>query len=168
MNRPDLSRAWETFVRINPGDDHIQIIRRKVRPIIRELTRAGEIGWYCFLIPNRESGVPTSSDDNLPYFHLRLEFRRQVLQDDVLRLLPSYCVFTRKIELARLKNIDGIDMGLLKDGQIAEAWRIIGEQSEWVLKVLDIHTAEGLPLMHQLAQFLHYFANMMQLDIRLR
>jgi hypothetical protein len=72
---------------------------------------------------------------------------------------------TRKIERNRVELISGIDKALLKNEKIEEAWRIIGEQSEWLLEMLNIHKGEvGIPLQH-VAQFLHFFANMTQLQV---
>jgi len=71
---------------------------------------------------------------------------------------------TRKT--GRIEKILGIDTSLLKKGQIEEAWRIIGEQSEWVLNMLDIYReAVEVPL-EQITQYLHYYFNMLQFAVK--
>lgn len=157
MQRPNLDRMWETFIKIAPEETVITGIRCKIRPLIFRLRDEGIIGWYHFLIHNRQSGVPTSDDDTAPYFHIRFEFERA----DPTENLPDYCVMTRKT--GRIENITGIDKSLLKNGQIEEAWRVIGEQSEWVLHILDIYKENvNVPL----GQFLHYYFNMLQLSVK--
>jgi hypothetical protein len=164
MNGPARDRAFETFIKMNPEDDCIQVLKQKVKPLIEELVQTQKIRWYCFLIHDRNSGVPTTPDDDAPYWHLRLDHSLHIHLDELTRSLPSHCVMTRKIEFG--EEIGGINKSLLKDGRIMEVWRIIGEQSEWMLRMLDIHTGEGEPLRRQVSQFLHYFANMSQMQVR--
>lgn len=57
------------------------------------------------------------------------------------------------------------DKSLLKHEEIEEVWRIIGEQSEWLLSMLDAYKENvKIPLQH-VGQFLHYYFNMTQLSI---
>lgn len=166
MNCPAPDHVFETFIKFDPEEDCLKPLREKVKPLIEELTRTQKIRWYCFLIHGRNSGVPTTPDDDAPYWHLRLEVAPHAGADQIMRSLPSYCVMTRKTCLG--SPIGGVDNNLLKEGRTIEAWRIIGEQSEWMLRMLDIHTdtGEGLPFRRQVAQFLHYFANMAQMQVR--
>jgi hypothetical protein len=55
-----------------------------------------------------------------------------------------------------------IDKAALEKDDFAEAWRIIGEQSECILDLISIHKLGG-PNPGQVAQFLHHFHNMTQL-----
>jgi hypothetical protein len=163
MNTPIFDRVFETFVMLQPGDDALMVLRHKIKPLVEELLRHGKIRWYSFLVHSRNSGVPTSTDDEHLYWHLRLELGSSIEYYDVASSLPPYCLMTRKICLSDV--ISGIDKSLLKDGRIEEAWRIIGEQSEWVLRMLDIHSASDAGLRRQVAQLLHYFANMAQMQV---
>jgi hypothetical protein len=170
MEKPDLDKMWETFIKLSWDDilygRHIDIIRKKVQPLISNLKNEGLIRWYSFLIHDRRSGVPTTEDDNNPYFHLRFESEEVNPKD----FLPNYCVLTRKIERACLENIfmgGGVkfDVSLLKNESIEDVWRIIGEQSEWLLFILSIFKDDvNIPLSY-VGQFLHYFSNMTQLRI---
>ena len=62
-----------------------------------------------------------------------------------------------------MSSISGIDKFLLKNEDVGEAWRIIGEQSEWFLNLVNIFK-EGADIPpEEIIQFLHYFFNMAQL-----
>ena len=171
MEKPDLSKMWETFIKIPTDDNRMRFnvlcnhIRSKICPMISRLKDKGMINWYCFLIHDRNSGVPTSEDDKNPYFHIRFALRRDINPNEFLSSLPNYCVMTRHIE-RRLESITGINKSIIKNEEIEEAWRIIGEQSEWLLEMLNIHKEDiDIPL-QQIAQFLHFYANMTQLQVR--
>jgi hypothetical protein len=173
MEMPNLEKMWETFIKIGKIDlitpnkpfvDHaqiIQIIRRKISPMIAHLENEGVINWYSFLIHDKRSGVPTTEDDDNLYFHIRFS-----LKNDFKPSLPDYCVMTRKIKREWVKSISGIDQSLLRNGQIEEAWRIIGEQSKWFIDMLSIYKEDVEIPPRQIKQFLHFFANMTQLKVR--
>jgi len=162
---------WETFVKIPTENNGVRLnvlyndIRSKISPMISRLKENDLIDWYCFLIHDRNSGVPTSEDDRNPYFHIRFALKRDVDPNEVLSLLPNHCVMTRHIE-RRLESIAGINKSIIKNEEIEEAWRIIGEQSEWFLEMLNIHREDVDIPPQQIAQFLHYYANMTQLQVR--
>jgi len=85
--------------------------------------------------------------------------------NEFLGSLPNYCVMTRHIE-RRLESIAGINKSLIKNEEIEEAWRIIGEQSKWLLEMLSIHKEDVDMPPQQIAQFLYFYANMTQLQVR--
>jgi len=73
---------WETFIRISPADfcdvlrsDFCDVLRFKAKPMIFQLQDKGTIEWFCFLIHDRKSGVPTSLADNNAYVHIRVALR---------------------------------------------------------------------------------------------
>ena len=173
MQKPNLERMWETFIKFSFDDlqsgKHFSLIREKVGSTISLLQSQGIIGWYCFLVHDRNSGVPTSSDDRNPYFHIRFELEKDV---DLADILPSYCVLTRKIGAERVKaiSIDSkgtkFDTALLKEESIEEVWRLIGEQSEWLLNLLNAFKDDvNIPL-NCVGQFLHYYSNMTCLMVK--
>ena len=170
MQRPDLNQMWETFIKIPTEDNKIRFttlfnnIRSKIYPTISHLKENDMINWYCFLIHDRNSGVPTVQDDNKPYFHIRFALEKDVDPKKFLGLLPDYCIMTRHIE-GRPETILGIDKSIIKNERIEEAWRIIGEQSEWLLEMLNIHKENVDIPAQQVAQFLHFFANMTRLQV---
>lgn len=55
------------------------------------------------------------------------------------------------------------EFGRKKLGDIAESWKLMGEQSEWVLTVLKGHEENAQIPVNQLVQFMHFFMNMLGL-----
>lgn len=172
MQKPDLGRMWETFIKIPAEDNRIRFsllynnIRSNIYPMISRLKDNDMINWYCFLIHNRNSGVPTSENDNNPYFHIRFALKKDADSDKFPNSLPNYCVMTRKIRRQRVESIAGINKSIIKNEEIEEVWRIIGEQSEWLLGMLNIHKEDVDIPPQQVAQFLHFYANMTQFQVR--
>ena len=174
MQKPDMDRMWETFVRLEvetrrPVSDSVfNTIRVKIGPLISRIS--GMIDWYCFLVHGRTSGVPTTPDDGRAYFHIRVSLRSNVNPEDFMESLPDYCLMTRKVEREWVKDIsigEGTKFGtsLLKGEKIEEVWRIIGEQSEWLLSMLSIYRENvQIPIQH-IGQWFHYFFNMTQLSL---
>ena len=170
MEKPDLDSMWETFIKIPVENNQLgysklfSVIRTKIQPLISSLTEKKIINWYSFLIHDRHSGVPTTEDDNCPYFHVRISIQENVDSSTLLTLLPNFCTLTRKIEQTQ-KSISGINMSIITNEDISEAWRIIGEQCEWYLHLLAIHKNDVDIPPQQIMQFLHFFANMTQIRV---
>ena len=174
MQKPDLDRIWETFVRlqIEPRrtlpDSIFNTVRTRISPLISRIDEL--IDWYCFLVHGKKSGVPTAENDGNAYFHIRVSLKQNAKPDDFLESLPTYCLMTRKVEREWVKDISigegtKFDTSLLKDQKIEEVWRIIGEQSEWLLNMLSIYRDDiQIPLQH-IGQWFHYFFNMTGLSI---
>ena len=167
MEKPDLNRLWETFISFTWADlssgRHIDLIREKVASTISVLKAKGGVSWYCFFIHDKNSGVPTSLDDEYLYFHIRFALKKHVNPVDVL---PIYCVLTRKVEPEWVKAVSVDDKGspfdvsLLKDESIEEVWRIMGEQSEWMLDLLKSFKENvKIPASH-IKRFLNHYTDM--------
>ena len=175
MEKPDLNRLWETFIRFSWDDlstgRQIALIREEVAPAIDILKAKGDVDWYCFLINNRNSGVPTSEDDEDLYFHLRFALGKHLNPVDVL---PSYCVFTRKVEPEWVKTISidnegtQFDMSLFKEESIEWVWKIIGEQSEWLLNMLNAFKETVTIPTSYIERFMYYYTDMTGLVLRRR
>lgn len=175
MEKPDLNRVWETFIKIGlPNEVSFErvtpMIRTIIYPLISNLEQNKIINWYCFLRHARGSGVPTTEDDDNHYFHIRVALREGVKPKDFLKLLPEYCVMTRKVERSWVEQIAvtktiTFDTSLLKCEEIEEVWRIIGEQSEWLMKLLDMFKEDVDIPSHHIGIFWHYYANMTCLGV---
>ena len=173
MQKPNLERMWETFIKIPTDNGQIRfgvlfdVIRFKISPMIQRLRDDRIINWYCFLIHDRNSGVPTSQNDTNPYFHIRIALEEND-KLDFPKSLQDYCVMTRKIDRKWVERISitpetTFDTSLLKHGGIEEIWRIIGEQSEWLVNTLNAYKEDvNVPLLH-IIEFLHYYSNMTQM-----
>ena len=190
MQRPNLNRIWETFILIphlsesiglwekSPSfantallkaclSNMLNIIRRQMYPL---LITNSEIEWYSFLIHNRESGgIPTTQDDNNLYFHIRVSLKDHVSPEEFKKSLPDFCVMTQQPNLEVINKItigEGIqfDTSLLKEECIEELWRIIGEQSKWVLETVNAFKADKEVSFIHVLSILHYFDNMLFRD----
>lgn len=169
MEKPELDQMWETFVRIGmpPISLHqiIATIRTRIHPIVSD-SHDNVVNWYCFLIHDRTSGVPTTEDDKNAYFHIRFTVKKNIIikdEEDMNMHLPEYCEKSMTRRCSSIANIEGIEKSILKDGDIAESWRIIGEQSAWVLNMLNGHKENAQIPVNQLVQFMHYYLNMLGL-----
>lgn len=174
MQEPNLNRMWETFIRIGlpsafSHERFYHMARFMVHHTASDLENKKIIDWFCFLIHNRDSGqIPTSHDDNNLYFHIRVSLREGVRSEEFLDSLPKYCVMTREVKRERVDHISigknvFIDTSLFRKEKIEEAWRILGEQSEWFLKMLDTFKENIKITPLQVGPFLHYYSNMFQL-----
>jgi len=160
MEQPNLDQMWETWVRIEPKAGSTlktlqDTIRNKIYPLVSSMKKKKIINWYHFLLH------PYPRDPNNGYFHIRFSVIGNIKRAEDLGL-PEYCVSTMKIN--PIRDITGVNRVLLKNEKIEEAWRIIGEQAEWIIKLVNIHREdiEGIPI-DQFVQFMHFFMNMMGL-----
>lgn len=162
MQKPDLDQIWQTWVRIASKKDFSvdekkavlipDTIRNKIA-IFPELLREGKIEWYCFLIHDYPE-----DPDNI-YFHVRF-----AKAEGKKVALPEYCKKPERDKVG--ENISGIDKSLLENEDIREAWRIVGEQSDLIIKLVQIHK-DKIPI-QQFIQFKHYDTNMFGLGRRSR
>jgi len=167
MQKPDLNKLWETFIRFSWDDlssgRHIGLMREKVAYAIDILKAKGGMSWYCFFIHDKNSGVPTSADDEYLYFHIMFELKKHVSPVDIL---PIYCVLTRKVEPEWVKAIPidnkgaEFDVSLFKDESIEEVCRLIGEQSEWLLNLLGAFKENVSIPASYIERFLNYYTDM--------
>ena len=79
-------------------------------------------------------------DDKNAYFHIRLALKNEIKRS-FPEFLPDHCIMTRKVERNWVEEISitkeiKFDTSLLKEERTEEIWRIIGEQSEWLLDTL--------------------------------
>ena len=165
MNSPDTARFLETFIAVpvrpcitDPDlwHDYIGILRTKLSPLIRALQEKKLISWYSFVLhESGKSGVPTAPDDTGLDIHVRLELAPSVDEKTLRGELPDYCLKTQMMKGPHPHGISGIDATRMRDSEVANAWRVFGESSQWVLDMLDAHKPdERVPLEH-IKQFLH-------------
>lgn len=180
LQRPVLSRGIETFIpiplppyatRIAVWQEYLELLRSMVAPLVQRLMESGQITWYSFLIHNRESGVPTHESDNGLYVHLRMVPERRVTLKRLKPQLPSMCLMTRRIPQPVPNTLDKVDVSALVAGSAAEGFRVLGESSEWVLRMLQAHRSNMRIPRDNVEQFLHYIANQLfvtEVDIHIR
>ena len=165
---PNVENIIETFIPIQVSKDatslqvwqnYLDMLRSVVAPLVRDLTQRGAINWYCFLVHNWKSGVPTSKDDDRLYVHLRMALTKASNEAEFINQLPSFCHFSRKMSMTNPPSLDNVDIQCLAKGQVEQGWKILGESSEWVLKMLDAHDPNKQVPPQSVAQFLHYIGN---------
>ena len=175
MQKPTLSRMCETFIKIGVPSavthEYIfQTIKTKVSPTISQLKNAGLVDWYCFLIHNKDAGnIPTDGGAVNFYFHIRFSLSENSTLENAMKSLPSFCLMTRKVEPASVESIsigngNRFNPALLKQEEIVEVWRTIGEQSEFYLNVFERYKDNVAIPVHELWTLLHYFHNMIGLS----
>jgi len=162
MKKPDLDRIWETWIEAGSPQGRqelfnrgVSIIRSQVSETVAILEKRKIIDWYQFLIHSKEN-------DGKLYFHVRFSLRNGIDSKKFLDSLPTYCLYPKHLERREVESISGITTPLLKNDEIEEAWRIIGEQSEWIIHMVSIHKDVEIPI-QQFVQFMHFYMNMMGL-----
>ena len=160
VKKPELDKVWQTWIKIDVKlieiEEFLKIVPKMIREkvsIFSKLLNKKEIDWYCFLIH------PFPEDKDHLYFHIRFSKTNK----DKLEL-PEYCIKTQKEKLG--PRISGIDESLLKSEDIREAWKIIGEQSELIIKLVQIY--KNKITNQQFVQFMHFNMNMMGLGHKSR
>lgn len=159
MELPNLDLIVDTFIRIRDHnfDAYMSQLRAELIPEIRELQSEGKIIWYGFLIHDHKNlgGRVPSTDQNL-YIHLRLSLPEGADVDQFIRQLPAHFQEPRK---SSLSAIGGIDASIMKDQDWVYAWKVHGEASEWILRMLEAHAQDAtIPIQH-IIQFMHYITN---------
>lgn len=167
MKEPRLDRMVETFIPITVSadatpirqwQDYLDLLRTKVCPLVRALQERRLVDWYSFLVHRKGTGVPTKESDQGLYIHLRLELPEGVNQNALLSELPAFCEKTQIPEPPR-PELDECDIRAFKDQKVEYGWRVLGEGSEWILRMLESHDPK-VPIPPQnVSQFLHYIGN---------
>lgn len=173
MKKPTLDRMYETFIKIGtfpmPYQDIFQTIKAKLYPTVMKLIDEDKINWYSFLIHDKGSGVPTTDDDVNGYLHIRFSLSNENVKDAFIEGLPDFCVMTRKVNLTSVQSISfeggKYNPSLRKHDSIEEVWRIIGEQSELIITILDSYKDDVIIPPQEIGSHLHYFLNMVQMSV---
>ncbi len=155
-----LENTWEAFLPIDSSRPVrivlFGLLKHEVAPLIRELKSVG-LTWFSLLIHDRESGVPTTADDLGEYIHLRLAFMRA----ESIELPPAWMFVRRGV----FGSPVGARAAFIRGGADA-AWELLGRQSQWFLDLVEsIDAPDDHATADLVAQFLHYFANMAQMNV---
>lgn len=166
MNRPNLNNILECFISIPDGNDSLELwnnyidcLRSRVIPLIKELREKGLIEWYSFLVHGNKHISPTYAGPSEFYVHLRVEIAENAEMKQILEVLPDFCLEVSQKNAADLQVLDKVEVSTLRDGMAEEGWRILGEASEWVLRLIEGHDPkQEIPTVNVL-QFVHYLNN---------
>jgi hypothetical protein len=166
-----LDPVWCYAKGIYPGADAVfRGLRDDVSPLIKCLKQSGVLAGFHFLIHDRNSGVPAEASDGA-YIHLRLRFKKPTATFfDMIRRKFRRFQMTRPV-VARQDAIAGFDLRIVKGGKtnvdkVKLINRLIDQQSEWMLALVDAHEwKDDVLMVHQARQFLHLFSNMTQIKV---
>lgn len=169
---------WETYLRIDvkPGSPRkasaplavVKVLREQVLPLVRRLEDRDVIEWYSFLVHGAPDGEKPGA-----YIHLRMSivdgvaFLSSRLRDlhDGIKQARGKWTEPKRIVAPACREIAGFDRTAFTGVDIRCAWKLIGEQSAWVLDLIEQHSdkTSDLAVVLHAVQFMHYFSNMLQL-----
>ena len=158
MQRPNLSNCIDAVVPIRGSTiaAYLHQLRAECAPVVRALQTREAIDWYSFLVHNRASAgrddLPAAFPE--PFIHFRFSPPKGTASNELLDSLASPFLHPIATTLGR---VDGINVTAVPSGW-ADAWWIIGEASDWVLKLVEAHS-EDFADPAQFVQFLHYITN---------
>ncbi len=154
LQEPDLNKMWRTWIKIQSGNQPTpkmfqDAIRQRMQPIL-QLQKSGEIAWFYFT-------WHTENAPDLANLYFDVVFTTERKEPD--EFLPGYCTKAKKID--PMKSIAGIEEKFLEGEDIRKAWKIIGEQSEFIINLVCSHKKETEIPPRQIMQFMHFFMNQM-------
>lgn len=163
MGVPDLGRIVDTYVPVPTNDfaTYLSQLRRDVLPHIRALQSGNHLRWFSFLLHDARQLAGREPMDGRLFIHIRLEPAPDVDISAFIALLPNHFCRPQQVQLSA---IAGVDASSLEGDNWAQAWRIHGEASAWVLCLLEGH--KGEPSLQQVVQFLHFITNPLMLGSR--
>jgi len=163
MAVPVLSRIIDTYIPIRSLEisAYLEQLRSQVLPEIRNLERTGAIRWYAFLIHDASQLDGREPRDGRHFIHLRLEPASSLDPESFIGTLPSHFLNPR---VKKFGCITGLDGSILTGADWAQAWKIHGECSSWILNLVEGHAGD-IPV-KQIVQFLHFITNPLTLGHR--
>jgi len=156
MKTPNLDRIIEVYVPVE-GDsfnEYIEQMKRDVLGPIRRLQQEEAIRWFCFLLhPAGSFKDRENMKESWGYFHVRMEPDEALDTFTFIKTLPEFFLDPKPVAL---KEISEIRMENLTEENWAQAWRMVGECSEWVFSLLETNQ---LITSRQLFKFMHFITN---------
>ena len=73
--------------------------------------------------------------------------------------MPDGCTKPEQVNPKGMALISNIDMEILKGEDIREAWKLIGEQSKFIINLICAHKENQEISFKQIVQFMHFFMN---------
>lgn len=163
MQKPNLERLWRVWIKIAPQDSldgdfkgAVSTIKSQITNVVSTLEENNIIDWYYFLIHRKDN------EPNSLHFDVVFSVKEGIEAEEFINKLPSYCLEPKHLGDGFGQSICGINKESLNNEQIEEAWRIIGEQSEWIIHMVNIHKDDKLTI-DQFIQLMHFYTNAMGL-----
>ena len=164
MRTPQLSRLVETFIQVGEQTDlspdrHFHLLRTEVASLVSALRERELVGWFSFLVHDRNSGVPTTPDDHAVYLHLRLELLPGATLDALRDALSPACILTRMAPPVDERSLFPADHEALVAPEVSTGWALLGASAEWALDFACAHRDDRPLPLQNLSQFLDYLGN---------
>ncbi len=167
MRVPDRSRVYTTFRSFKLNENPIRVLRLVITPVIRTLVNRGNVGWYFIALHERKqyNGEPENRRKEKG-FHIRFELLVDFTPEVIQQELPQDWEPLIKNDIPNISGItvDAGSVGVdkLKNEEVEQAWKVMGEASEWVLNMLDSYkTGFEIPN-RQFIQHIHFIMNLLQ------
>ena len=160
MEAPRMDRVYMTYLEVPPrirGEDYVQFLRENVPPLVGRLRAEGLIGWYSFLLHNEKH---VNAPKPGLYIDLKVELALGRSECELRTAMPAKWACLQHPPEGPVDN--NIARDLLRNDSDAEGWRVLGEASEWILRMFDAHKPEVRVPSRHISQFLHYFANALE------
>lgn len=162
MQKPNLDRLWRIKIYLELPSSRQDFFRRVIEGIKSQVTRLVSvlekedklIDWYYFLIHQEPN------ESHRLYFDvvvsLKIGITEEVLKNSLRRL--TYCSTPNKLPHSFGESISNVITAQLRNDDIEEAWKVVGEQSEWIINLVNAHKDDALTI-GQFTQFMHFFTN---------
>jgi hypothetical protein len=147
MQKPDLTKTWRTWIKIAPYPYTLKLVQDTIRNKMQLITQQKKITWFYFLIH------PNPEDPNNAYFEVIFTTDGT----DPNEFLPND--FRADDNPHDITSIAGIELKFLKGEDIGEAWKLIGEQSRFIINLICSHKENQEIPASQIVQFMHFFMN---------
>ena len=163
MELPDLNRIIDTYLPLSSAEltAYFNQLRTDMLPHIRKMQTDDQLRWFSYLLHGARHLDGREPEDGRSFIHLRLEPATGLDLDTFIDLLPEHFLKPQRVTLSK---ISGLESHMLQNDDWAHAWRIHGEASEWVLRLIEGHQKE--PSLQQVIQFLHFITNPLMLGHR--
>src|SRR4030042_858184 len=149
---------WRTWIKVGPRNQYTpKLYQDKIRYQLVKISRlleTGELSWYYFLLHEKPE------DPDSVYFDV--VFTTDL--EDPKSFLPEGFVDTLKIPPD--KKISEVDTTLLVNEDPAIGWQIVGEQSEFIVKLVCSHKESVVIPEQQITQFMNFFMNPLELGLK--
>jgi len=158
MQKPNLDRLWQIKIYLEASTSRQDFFKQAITKIKSQVTRLVSvlekddkmIDWYYFLI---------HADPQL-YFDFVVSLKIGITEEALKNLLRqlTYCSTPEKLPPSWGETISKVTRAQLIDDDIEEAWRLVGQQSEWLINLVNTYKNDALTI-EQFTQFMHFFTN---------
>jgi len=164
MAKVNFDSFYETFVEFKPGESNVELLRREVIPLVKELESEGIIDYFNFLIHDRAKHFDGNPGD--VGYHVVVGLTPGKTKEDLDKRLRPRFIESIKRGVEHYSGCSNIERNILKDEEMENAWYVLGLLSKWVLGIFDSYKDEIEIPSGQITQHLHFLFNILQPILR--